>query len=1314
MVKKSQNPKKSNDQQKNISTKEKQMVTRSNQHLLQPSDYVRNQQNIMRDTRAALRRFGYETRRLSDLTAVELFTRKFGEHDIDNVYRQLRMNASDLRPQARRLGWTSRHGNLITLDRYIRSANMRGSQLIHRLRSSNDERIRRNINSDLSSGDIESIRRGFRDAMNARRVSPSDEAIDRALSYMGAQSNKVRIMVEDADGAVYGMTATPTNFPLIRYLIQTRRREEDSPILSSEINDLTESEKDAIKYRGYVTDVSIEVVNEHSVLSLISLDEGRKSNKDNGYFPFMHRIKHIDLSRLQIWGSHGGKEDEYDRKEFSKIHCLIFAITQALKEKEDIEDAERERIMNKITGIHSCLSGDISHVSTTVIKKLCDLYEIQIQINTITTTTDAKWRIQPKPIIYGNKKYPRLKLASWKNHLFTNEKAFDISTWYMNNYSSDLPVEAVQWTEKGKRKTKDYKPKTPIEIALAIQRRESELLTPIMLSENTPLLKPELTLDVMINEQKPHHKEEEEGEEEEEEKERKKGPKKITKLCHYALDCEADVSTREFEGVHKAIMIGFKTPLGDYRRVIADVYSHLDAQGNMIKDSEGNYVWEKALMKDLENEIMNAHKETVKHYHRGLDKKQKKRMKVKPIIWAHNLGYDTRLLSLFGKVQEDVEKTGTLYRRKYLLEAVESKDKTWQLNVEFRCSHKHFGCSLAKLPEMFGFDWEMNKGDGINYNYHTIWNIRDETDKLKDHKTYAKDWTDKLAKFKAMETNPNTRGLTLWERKQKIKLQAKIDAIEDFTNENPDATTSDFYQHYLEYDCKVLKKALDEYSIEMRQIVGFDPLTKLTISSVGDQYVESEGAYTEVYKMCGNLRKYCQQAVRGGRVWCNDDKTIQGQELGSKQHRIEDFDAVSLYPSAMRRLGVDGYGYPKGKALRLRDLNKRLSYGRVLPTRLEDRDNQCLKKASYYIIQIELKKIRKNDTAVPIISYKDDDGIVQWVNELKDDKPVRIFLDRFAFEDAIKYCAIDYEIIDGVYWNKGFNSKIADIAQKLHLDRCKHKKTNKPLANMIKLLMNSLYGKTIPKACEHRTVWKSTKEEADKYIKAHSAIIKDFVKIGTSYKIREHTIDMDYSKPHCGSSILSMSKRIMNEVFHCFKKAKSRVYITDTDSIHCDQDKIKKVEKHYKKIYNKTLVGKDLGNFHVDFELKDCIDVSSICHIPIGKKLYMDIIEGDEVKNGKKTGEKRYGMHCRAKGLTEDSLDWEMHKVILRGQAKDEYEAAKCMYRRIADKNTPIKFTLNNGDCVSFEKTSNGAIKTRPTGTFTRTVNRPPKIPKQQ
>jgi len=86
---------------------------------------------------------------------------------------------------------------------------------------------------------------------------------------------------------------------------------------------------------------------------------------------------------------------------------------------------------------------------------------------------------------------------------------------------------------------------------------------------------------------------------------------------------------------------------------------------------------------------------------------------------------------------------------------------------------------------MFGFSHEMNKGDGISYKHHTVWNVRDRTDKLQNHPTYTHDWQEQVNKYDAMIRNPKARSLTLWERKMHMKYKDKLEAIEDFSRNIP-------------------------------------------------------------------------------------------------------------------------------------------------------------------------------------------------------------------------------------------------------------------------------------------------------------------------------------------------------------------------------------------------------------------------------------------------------------------------------------------------------------------------------------------------
>ena len=72
---------------------------------------------------------------------------------------------------------------------------------------------------------------------------------------------------------------------------------------------------------------------------------------------------------------------------------------------------------------------------------------------------------------------------------------------------------------------------------------------------------------------------------------------------------------------------------------------------------------------------------------------------------------------------------------------------------------------------------------------------------------------------------------------------------------------------------------------------------------------------------------------------------------------------------------------------------------------------------------------------------------------------------------------------------------------------------------------------------------------------------------------------------HCGVEILNMSKRIMNKVFSCADDVNIKIYYQDTDSIHVNYGDVDKIVRRHKEQYELNLVGEDLGNFHVYFDM---------------------------------------------------------------------------------------------------------------------------------
>lgn len=239
--------------------------------------------------------------------------------------------------------------------------------------------------------------------------------------------------------------------------------------------------------------------------------------------------------------------------------------------------------------------------------------------------------------------------------------------------------------------------------------------------------------------------------------------------------------------------------------------------------------------------------------------------------------------------------------------------------------------------------------------------------------------------------------------------------------------------------------------------------------------------------------------------------------------------------------------------------------------------------------------------------------------------------------------------------NKGHKSskhfEIQDVIQEYYDSRAKYQKEGNPIEKVIKLLLNSVYGKTIQNYTDKKVSYVKLYDK--NYIKFNSESDRKFKKkllekwrkkLDTQYerneitkeeydyqkkdlesiKIDKNGMEYEYSpyrnfldnnknkivkeevvndnmmrietieqiKNHytlnlLGVQILSMSKRIMNEVICTAEDIGIRVYYQDTDSIHIDDDKIELLEKEFEKRFGRKLRGDQLGQFHPDFDKCD-------------------------------------------------------------------------------------------------------------------------------
>ena len=105
----------------------------------------------------------------------------------------------------------------------------------------------------------------------------------------------------------------------------------------------------------------------------------------------------------------------------------------------------------------------------------------------------------------------------------------------------------------------------------------------------------------------------------------------------------------------------------------------------------------------------------------------------------------------------------------------------------------------------------------------------------------------------------------------------------------------------------------------------------------------------------------------------------------------------------------------------------------------------------------------------------------------------------------------------------------------------KFKEEKNPAQVAIKLLVNSMYGKTMLKPIETQPIIKYGIDAYNKYVSYNYNYIDNITQVGDRYNIKKvKGIMTHFNYCHCGVEILSMSKRIMNEVM-CLTEYSNRI-----------------------------------------------------------------------------------------------------------------------------------------------------------------------------
>ena len=147
----------------------------------------------------------------------------------------------------------------------------------------------------------------------------------------------------------------------------------------------------------------------------------------------------------------------------------------------------------------------------------------------------------------------------------------------------------------------------------------------------------------------------------------------------------------------------------------------------------------------------------------------------------------------------------------------------------------------------------------------------------------------------------------------------------------------------------------------------------------------------------------------------------------------------------------------------------------------------------------------------------EDSGVRDFINEM--DNGI-IYIDKVGLEELITYHEAEFEIIDGYYYNEGRNNTINHVIKDLYDLRKKLKQDKNPAQMVIKLLMNSMYGKTIIKPVETYTIVKDNRDDFEKYISYNYNYIDSVIEVhGKFYFKKVKSILSHFKYVHCGVEI---------------------------------------------------------------------------------------------------------------------------------------------------------------------------------------------------
>lgn len=799
---------------------------------------------------------------------------------------------------------------------------------------------------------------------------------------------------------------------------------------------------------------------------------------------------------------------------------------------------------------------------------------------------------------------------------------------------------------------------------------------------------------------------------------------------YYAADSEA--TTRE---AHQLYLFGSASLAGGGVNITSDIKVALYNIAES-RQSELDYIKNKLskLKKPKEKKQWATLEARLKTCTQRLDKVHLMRI----VIYMHNLRYDRAVLERYLLIFSVLERSNQIY------EFHTKIDGYPEILFVFRDSSKHLtGMSVDQMTKKMGLPAHLcKKQKGIYYDFFS--------EARRGLPTTIREYI----AFRPNKTQTDQEALVIVNE----MLQDFHNYIEEPSLFQPLGMEEKFapdilFQWYLKFDVMVLVAALNSYEEAFKAVRDdylqvnpmFRPLHYPTISSYSRALLSAAGAFQNCAKYGLGLRAYIQQACRGGRTNCHAEFEGKIVEIPGG---IDDLDGVSLYPSAIASLP----GFP--------------CYAPD-PIPVEHLSLASIHEHAHTaVVTVRITAIRRKLIYIqPIIAWKNEEGILEFIQDLPNDQPLIDTLHIIDLEEYIRFHDIVYEILYGIYWKKKPcvlkstkidgekheyweesareiepNSAWPKYAVKLHEARKaakeKFKKTGdvkyEVQANMLKLTGNSGYGGSILKisnkcinvrvkdsysdAMNGEDVEDTTRTET--YLFNNHGAIHEWRETEQNVFITEHQNDLSTTYNIMGVMILAQSRRNLNRVLESYEACGAHQFYSDTDSIHGPRLLTDAVAAHYDSVKSPdlpTLIGKELGQFHVDFAPGDFVvyptgllshsistwpkeakesNIFSRKLFLIRKKVYLHLLSVHYTHDGEQ--KTAHGMKITVKGLTKKGLYRQAYlegKAFADGSSIDPYATEDLEFtdptsrgilsifkRVLAGETVSVQLLTNSGD----------------------------------